>query len=238
MDRAARKGFLVLKGGGNRRTRKGSPLANTHRQWCDARAKPQIIVYKAIGGRPVDQVVVDMSPLRMNGLFDDPEQAEEFLVKWKADILVAANNAGMEFRERAGNDQEDGDGDDEEGAVLSCADDEIDDENDGDDADEFCSTYVVTFDNQQGDQLAWATNPIWMLPPVSMGIFEGERSRAKAMAKELATVWEIPEETKRDGNGGPKTRRQAGARKGGKTKTKGLSEHRRKRGGGNRQAWM
>lgn len=214
MDRAAGKGFLVLTGAGNRRTRKGSPLRNIHRQWCDARAKPQVIVYKAIGGGALDQVIVDLSPLRLNGLFDDPGLVEEFLVKWKADILTVANHAGMKFQ---------GVVDEDEG--------EEDSDND------MSVQYVATFGHEDY-QLAWATNPIWKLPVVSMGVFEGERTRAKAMAKALALLWDIPE-TANDSEGhkaGPSTRLDAGARTGGRTKTKGLSQH-RKRGGGHRQAW-
>jgi len=214
LDRAAKKGFLTVMGGGNRRTRKGSPLANIHRQWCDARAKPEILLFKAVGGRAVDEVVVDLSPLRLQGLSKDPALGEEFMVKWKTDILREAHNAGMELREHHHHD----DGDD-----------------DGDDAhDENCSSFTFTVEGNK--QEAWATQPIWKLPVVSLGVFEGERSKAKAMATALGKLWDIPEPGKAPAQGA-KNRREAGARGGGRTKKNSLSEHRRRRGGGHRQAW-
>jgi hypothetical protein len=211
MDRASKKGYLALAGAGNRRTRKGSPLANIHRQWCDARDKPQIVLFKAVSGRPMDEVMVDLSPLRMNGLFDDPKQADEFLVKWKTEILSAATNAGMGL---CSDDNDDGEENSE--PVLD---------------DEEPSDYVVILN--EISQEAWASQPIWKLPMVSIGTFEGDRAKAKAMASELAILWGVPEETVGDG---PKTRKAAGAQGGGKTKTGGLSSH-RKRGGGHRQAY-
>ena len=214
LARAARKGYLSMLGGGNRRTRKGSPLINIHRQWCDARDKPQILLYKAIGGRAVDEVVVDLSPLRLNGLFKD-QDLEEFLVRWKAQILTEAYNAGMELRE-ASNGEEECDPID-----IDCEDDIT------------IASYTITI--EASNQQAWATSPIWKLPVVSLGVFEGERFMAKAMASSLAKLWDIPEIEKEPGNGA-KTRRDAGARHGGQTKMKGLTEH-RKRGGGHRQAW-
>lgn len=211
--RAARKGYLSMLGGGNRRTRKGSPLTNIHRQWCDAREKPQIILYKAVGGRAVDEVVVDLSPLRLNGIFND-QNVEEFMVRWKAQILTEAYNAGLELRESS-NDEEVC-----EPMDIDCKDD---------------PTTIYTITIEAIDQQAWATSPIWKLPVVSLGVFEGERSKAKAMASNLAKLWDIPEPEKETGNGA-KSRRDAGARHGGQTNMKGLTQH-RKRGGGHRQAW-
>lgn len=205
MDRASRKGYVTLAGTGYRRGRKGSPLANIHRQWCDARDKPQVILCKASGGRQVDNVIVDLSPLRINGLFDDAAQVQGFLVKWKAQILTAAENAGMELREgyvqdNTWNNVESFDNDDVEDNVRT--------------------EYTTIVDAE-----AWATQPIWRLPVVSMGVFEGERSKAKVMATELAVLWGIPE-IHAEGGGGAENRRSAGARKGGRTKMKGLRKHR------------
>ena len=203
MDRASKKGYVTLSGRGNRRARKGSPLINIHRQWCDAREKPQIMLLKAIGGKTVDQVVVDLSPLRLSGCFD-AAQVDDFLVKWKVEILTAADKAGMEVEETSTEDDE-----------------TFEDE----------SEYVLTVD--EANQEAWATKPIWQLPPVTVTV-RGERSRAKAMAKELAVLWNIPEPEK-EPSVGAVNRRTAGARKGGRTKVNGLSEKRR--GGGHRQAY-
>jgi hypothetical protein len=40
----------------------------------------------------------------------------------------------------------------------------------------------------------WATQPMCKLPVLSMGFFEGERSNAKAMARELSELWGVLEE--------------------------------------------
>ena len=77
---------------------------------------------------------------------------------------------------------------------------------------------------------AWSVDPIWKLPVVSMGVFEGERSNAKAMAKELSVLWEtmdINASLRSGGGGGAKNRRDAGAKGGGRTKTKTLRSKRR-----------
>lgn len=216
LDRATRKGYLSLVGGGNRRTRKGSPLANIHRQWCDARGKPQILLFKATGGGTVDQVVVDFSPLRLNGLFDDASQVEDFMIKWKAHTTSAALECGMEIR-----------ADDENEAELNESQHEMGDDDDDDDSEN--STYVITLENT--NQQAWATSPIWKLPVVSFGVFEGERSSAKAMAKNLAERWEIPDPVLSFDESVNELRS--------KPKRNGRSKsHDRKRGGGHRQEWF
>jgi hypothetical protein len=250
LDRAARKGYLTLIGGGNRRTRKGSPLKNIHRQWCDARDCPQILLYKAVGGKAIDEVVVDLSPLRLHGLFDKPELVEDFLIRWKAEILSAAYETNMELLDTTTSLLND---DDDECDVVSSSVLENEEKYDDDDSNnrdcveevQVSTTYTITL--QALDQQAWATNPIWQLPVVSLGLFQGERSNAKTMASKLAKLWNIPEvisindvssssEYSRTSGHGPKSRRDAGANKGGHTKVKGLQEH-RKRGGGHRQAW-
>jgi hypothetical protein len=59
-----------------------------------------------------------------------------------------------------------------------------------------------------------------------MGVFEGKRSKAKAMAGDLAELWEIPE-IHIEGGSGAQNQRNAGGKTGGKTKMKGLQNHRR-----------
>jgi hypothetical protein len=171
LGRAERKGYVSLLSTAYRRGRKSSALANVHRQWCDAREKPQIILCKASGGRPLDHIIVDLSPLRIHGILDDPRAADEFLVKWKTQILLAAEQSGMVLR------------DDyiEDNTVR------LEDFDEDDDID-VPTELVITMDTK-----SWATLPIEKLPVVSLGVFEGERSKAKAMAKELAELWDIPE---------------------------------------------
>lgn len=58
------QGFLVTRGSGYRKERKGSPQANIFRQWCDAQARACIIVLQASGSSIIDTVLVDLSTLR------------------------------------------------------------------------------------------------------------------------------------------------------------------------------
>jgi len=206
-QRAEKAGFVTLDGTGYRRGRKGSPLGNIHRQWCDARAKPQIVFCKASGGRPLDNVIVDLAPLRMNALSDDSIVVDGFLSEWKAQILVAAENAGMILKPEYEEDNTE---------TLRL---DMEEEDDVDSDDEFFSLTI--------DPTTWATEPIWRLPAVSIGVFEGERANAKNMAKELAVLWETMDLNAAIG-GGAKNRRDAGRRKGGRTKTQTLSQKRRR----------
>ena len=61
-DFARRKGFVEIGGSGWRKQRRGAPLVNTYRNWCDARAVPAVYLFK--GKEGVDEVVLDISPLR------------------------------------------------------------------------------------------------------------------------------------------------------------------------------
>ena len=54
----------MTRGSGYRKERKGSPLANIFRQWCDAQARACIIVLQASGSSIIDTVLVDLSTLR------------------------------------------------------------------------------------------------------------------------------------------------------------------------------
>jgi hypothetical protein len=212
MDRAARKGFLTLIGGG-KRAKKDASLKDLHRQWCDAREKPQIILYKASGGHDdVDRVLVDLSPLRLNGRFDGPNQAEDRLVKCKSEILAEATRSGMKLQSK-----------EDEGAVENA---------DGE--------YSIALDDS--------------ICAAAMGVFEGERAKAKAMTKGLAILWDIPEKEKQlnesenqthKGNTRGKTqhRKRGGGHRLNELENqthqgnmRGKTQH-RKRGGGHRQAW-
>lgn len=201
LGRAGRKGFVSLLSTAYRRGRSTSALANVHREWCDAREKPQIVLCKASGGRPLDHVIVDLSPLRVHGLLDDPKAAEHFLLTWKTQVLLAASNAGMDLRDDYVEDNT--------VDILNDDDDEIETE------------FVITMDTN-----AWATQPISRLPSVSLGVFEGERSKAKAMAKELSELWDIPEKPKETAFGHGKQRK--GNNKGKPHRGKATSDHRRR----------
>ena len=184
---------MKLEGTGYRRGRKGSPLANTHRQYCDSRCIPQVILMKASGGRMVDNVLVDLSPLRVV-----PSEAREILDRA---VEKAAEEAGLTLCKL------------EEIAAFDLENDPMEDS---------------TFD--------FANDPVWKLPIiVSSGVFEGERSKAQRMCKQLVASLKIinedsVEHTKLTSSGGPRSRKDAGAKGGGRTKLK--RNKRRSRGGG------
>lgn len=64
-DIAKAKGVLTLAGSGYRRERKGAPLANIWRQWCDAKAQPAVLLAKGATAASGDSVLVDLSVLRL-----------------------------------------------------------------------------------------------------------------------------------------------------------------------------
>eukprot|EP00523_Entomoneis_sp_CCMP467_P009049 CAMPEP_0168729212 /NCGR_PEP_ID=MMETSP0724-20121128/6082_1 /TAXON_ID=265536 /ORGANISM="Amphiprora sp., Strain CCMP467" /LENGTH=413 /DNA_ID=CAMNT_0008776079 /DNA_START=315 /DNA_END=1553 /DNA_ORIENTATION=- len=228
MQRAQNKGYLTLMGAGNRRTRRGSPLKNSHRQWCDARAKPQIILYKTSGSErkvPLDTLEVDLSPLRLIATAGGGrEEVETILAQYKAEIEVAARNAGMSQSM------------DVEEEIMSL------EENDSE-ADSPFELEASKKLSSEGEQKAWATKPIWQLPAIHAvdKPFWGQRSQAKHMAKELALLWGTQELDKEFGHDDdelktPYKNKARAQRKGGKSKMRGLSQH-RKRGGGHRQSF-
>ena len=63
-DLAKKRRYMLLRGSGYRKERGASPLANIYRQLCDAHAVICITVARGIGNPPLDEVVVDFSPLR------------------------------------------------------------------------------------------------------------------------------------------------------------------------------
>ena len=67
-DLARRKGFLEMAGSGWRKQRSDAPLANTYRSWCDAAAVGCLVLHKS---NPLDELVLDLSPLRSPASFTD-----------------------------------------------------------------------------------------------------------------------------------------------------------------------
>lgn len=64
-EQAIEQGYVSLgSNAGHRRERKGSPLFNTWRMWCDARGVPAIMFVKRGQRRPLDEVWIDLSVLR------------------------------------------------------------------------------------------------------------------------------------------------------------------------------
>lgn len=68
-DQARRKGFLEVAGSGWRSQRRDAPLINTYRSLCDARGQVCIVLHKSNTGLD-DELVIDLSPLRLPDIFD------------------------------------------------------------------------------------------------------------------------------------------------------------------------
>ena len=68
-DQARRKGMLEIGGSGWRSQRRDAPLLNTYRSLCDARGQACIVLHKGSTGE--DELVVDLSPLRLPQTFDE-----------------------------------------------------------------------------------------------------------------------------------------------------------------------
>jgi hypothetical protein len=68
-DQARRKGFLEVAGSGWRSQRREAPLLNSYRSLCDARGQANVVLHKSNTG--VDELVVDLSPLRNPENFDE-----------------------------------------------------------------------------------------------------------------------------------------------------------------------
>ena len=165
LERRIRTGYLSLRSAAYRRGRKSSALANFHRDWCDKRGKPQIILCKASGGCPLDNIIVDMSPLRLHGMFREGQSVEDFINGWKSRILEAALEAGMELRDDYVEDN----------CICLLEGDEC--------------VVKETNNSMIFDERIWSSGRIQNLPTISMGVFEGERSKAKKMAKVSWGKW-------------------------------------------------
>jgi hypothetical protein len=199
--RASRKGYLCLP--------------STHRQQV-----PQIVLCKASGGQPLDKVIVDLSPLHIpkammatSASSLSSSVSDDFLLMWKLQIMTAATNANMVLRmdyiqdncevvsaleDDSYNDKEDDECLDDQPLLLSSGDEEdTDDEERQDDTLESSLTlslsgYVLTLTEEFTPSSSRTS--INKLPVLSMGVFEGERSKAKAMAKEFSAYQQgIPE---------------------------------------------
>lgn len=108
---AKRLGYLAVKGTGYRKERKGSPLINTFRQWCDARGVCFVRLEKQGGSsshshdtNPTntsssglsDTVIIDLSPLRIR---DDSSIVDEVLALANQLIVDSSNgnSSGQEI---------------------------------------------------------------------------------------------------------------------------------------------
>mmetsp|Transcript_28592 Transcript_28592/g.42279 ORF Transcript_28592/g.42279 Transcript_28592/m.42279 type:complete len:275 (-) Transcript_28592:55-879(-) len=99
-DQARRKGFLEVGGSGWRKQRADAPLLNTYRSLCDARGQACIVLHK--GNTGIDDLTVDLSPLRFPGMFQTVAES------CGCSVGIPPNVVGNEDSEVA-NDTEEGD---------------------------------------------------------------------------------------------------------------------------------
>jgi hypothetical protein len=196
MNRAMRRGFVSLEGLGYGTGRTKSRLASTHRQWCDELEKPQIVHCKAVHDNQLDRVIVDLSPLRVTAAeLGDDFDVDEFLVRWKVQIATAAAEYGMEMLQRDNLQSTSCE-------RLSTLDDNDCVNSDCDFEDVECTMLFGSLPEETteyvmeiGEEHAATTwLPISRLPVLTMGVFEGDRTSAKAMAKQLARLWEVSQD--------------------------------------------
>jgi hypothetical protein len=275
--RAVKKGYVTFHGC-RKKAGSTSSLAVWFRHWCNhvRGCKPNIRLYKATNGHAaLDQVVIDISPLalyRRRLAEQQPQQQQQLvadgggenvmttmaemlfqndLLLYKSQVFLAATKHGMV----ALSDNNDGD------------DEDVDNESNSNDSNNDAITMTILVDNHDASDQNNAVLPSTLPAAImNIGIFQGERSQAKALAKELALQWEIPEltshtspqlksgddddDTSSSGYYHRSPNRAFGHdddddedrgmfRSNGRrrpAKTKGLSRH-RTRGGGHRQSW-
>jgi hypothetical protein len=159
-DMARRKGFVEIGGSGWRKQRRGAPLVNTYRNWCDARAVPAVYLFKSKEG--IDEVVLDLSPLRL------PEHFLEVATK----CAGAAPGGVVEALDV-----------DEEGMEMDAV-GEDDNKADALSSDAAAREAVLTSDLKE----AFLNQPIHRLPMYCVS-WELQRATAKAVAKNIAEAF-------------------------------------------------
>jgi len=194
-DLSRTKGYVEIAGSGWRSQRSDSPLVNTYRNWCDARGVCAIFLHK---GREVDEVLVDLSPLRTP---DEFENAAHFCLSQSASSCGRLQ-AYSDERIRAPTVEQTG-----RSSVNN------DDEADVSEKDEFTVTSDEIVRARAEDYL---TAPIHRLPMYTIS-WERPRPEAKALAKFLAELLSTAVEKKgrQKALGGPQVTPGKGRRHGG-----------------------
>ena len=164
-DNARKKGFLEIEGSGWRSQRREAPLLNTYRSLCDARGQASIVLHK--GNTGIDELVVDISPLRNPEIFH--EVAEVCLQQHEGGEVIFQGSS-----ETTGLTQQQ-DGDEDLTLTLSIVDDR-------------------DMENGSDEVSPWETRPIYQLPPYCIS-WEIERNEAKKLGKKMAKLFDTIEET-------------------------------------------
>lgn len=206
-DIARRKGFLEVVGSGWRKERRGTPLLNTYRLWCDASAVPAIIVQKSSDGSE-DIVTLDLSPLRMTSM---PIVAA-FQPIVDECIAAIADDGTFEstFFSALDSSMSCGGGDD---VTNDAAGDEGRQTND----------LIVSIDNDVDGALTvspFMTEPIFRLPEITV-VWVRPRSESKKLAKRISEHFGFKAPTGKNSNKGRTKSRGAPSVRAGKSRRHG-----------------
>lgn len=165
-DRAIQHGFLQIHGfSGWRKERRGSPILNSWRNWCDARCHPSIVLHKSTSPNSMeDRVVLDLSPLRTPEQFlSVTQQCLQYIeeqVERKNDITLTyaiENESGKDNDDINSNDQQN----EEDVAIVE-------------------------------DETIWETSPIYHISPYYIIWEISDRSIGKEICKSLSTFFQAP----------------------------------------------
>jgi hypothetical protein len=107
-DQARRKGFLEVAGSGWRSQRREAPLLNSYRSLCDARGQASVILLKGHTG--LDELIVDLSPLRNPETFEEIanvclEQKEGGELVFQSSVVEESEEDVEEFSKSSFNDE-------------------------------------------------------------------------------------------------------------------------------------
>jgi hypothetical protein len=167
-DNARRKGFLEVEGSGWRSQRRDAPLLNTYRSLCDARGQVSIVLHK--GNTGLDELVVDISPLRHPEIFHRVAQV----------CLKHQEGGETMFQGRDRRDE----------ALQVTIENVL--------AQDPAMTQGIAQDRTEDETSAeissWEVRPIYQLPPYFIS-WELPRNEAKILGKKMAKLFDTIEET-------------------------------------------
>lgn len=179
---ATTKEFLTLKGSGYRKERKGSPLANIYRQYCDAGGVPcvNVLLISSSGAmrgrRREDLVLVDMAPTRQ--WYRTPDDS----IEMRQEIRQEIHDAMMACCEENGwSVMVDGEDTKNSDAIRCMEETEL--------RDIIPWTVLTPLGESPSEEILEhvLTAPIWQIPPEVVAFGCPQRSQAKALAKAIAS---------------------------------------------------
>ena len=168
-DQAKRDGFLTVRGTGYRKNRKGSPVANTFRQRCDALARPFVTIEKRSDS---DRVVIDFSTLRV--------QDDSSLVSFLIGAVFRTNYPNIYDTFTANNEKN-----------LNCQQNTSSGEDGGDNTAENMSIQIENTINRPVHWEIVRTKPIWGVDERLLAV-SCEREVARSIAMNVLEVFNSP----------------------------------------------